>query len=54
MAKKVYRDEESYDWRDDVVVKTSALQSVHWGSFPKSSHKTLNNGIHSFPAWRSA
>ena len=27
-----------------------------WGSFPKSSHtkRFLKNGIHSFPAWRSA
>ena len=42
--------------RDGVVVRASASQSVDLGFIPKSSHtkKTLKNGIHSFPAWRSA
>ena len=41
--------------RDGVVVRTSASQSVDLGSILLSSHtKTLKNGIHSFPARRSA
>ena len=37
-------------------VRASASQLVDQGFIPqvKSYQKTLNNGIHSFPAWRSA
>ena len=43
-------------WRDGVVVRASASQSVDLGfiSLVESYQKTLKNGIHSFPAWRSA
>ena len=43
-------------WRDGVVVRASALQSVDQGfiSLVESNQKTLKNGIHSFPSWRSA
>ena len=39
-----------------VVVRASASQSVDLGFIPlvESYQKTLKNGIHSFPAWRSA
>ena len=42
--------------RDDVVVRASAAHSVDLGFIPlvESYQKTLKNGIHSFPAWRSA
>ena len=42
--------------RDGVVVRASALQSVDLGFIPlvESYQKTLKNGTHSFPAWRSA
>ena len=42
--------------RDGVVVRASASQSVDVGVIPyvESYQKTLKNGIHSFPAWRSA
>ena len=42
--------------RDGVVVRASTSQSVDLGfiSLVKSYQKTLKNGIHSFPAWRSA
>ena len=42
--------------RDGIVVRASASQSVDWGFIPlvESYQKTLKNGIHSFPAWRSA
>ena len=42
--------------RGGVVVRASASQSVDLGfiSLVESYHKTLKNGIHSFPAWRSA
>ena len=42
--------------RDGVVVKASASQSVDLGFIllVESYQKTLKNGIHSFPAWRSA
>ena len=42
--------------RDGVVVRASASQSVDVGFIPQveSYQKTLKNGIHSFPAWRSA
>ena len=38
------------------MVRASALQSVDLGfiSLVESYQKTLKNGIHSFPAWRSA
>ena len=41
--------------RDGVVIRTSALQSVDLGFIPlvESYQKTLKNGIHSFPDWRS-
>ena len=41
--------------RDGVVVRASASQSVDPGFIPlvESYQKTLKNGIHSFPAWRS-
>ena len=44
------------NWRDGVVVRASASQSVNLGFIPlvESYQKTLKNGIHSFPAWRSA
>ena len=44
-----------YNWRDGVVVRASALQSVDLGfiSLVESYQKTLKNGIHSFPAWHS-
>ena len=39
-----------------VVVRASASQSVDLGFIPlvESYQKTLKNGIHNFPAWRSA
>ena len=42
--------------RDGVVVRAFAWQSVDLGFNPlvESYQKTLKNGIHSFPAWRSA
>ena len=42
--------------RDGVVVRASASQSADLGliSLVKSYKKILKNGIHSFPAWRSA
>ena len=42
--------------RDGVMVRASASQSVDLGFNPlvESYRKTLKNGIHSFPAWRSA
>ena len=42
--------------RDGVVVRASASQSVDLVFIPlvESYQKTLKNGIHSFPAWRSA
>ena len=42
--------------RDGVVVRASASQSVDLGfiSLVESYQKTLKNGIHSFPAGRSA
>ena len=42
--------------RNGVVVRASASQSVDLGFIPlvESYEKTLKNGIHSFPAWRSA
>ena len=42
--------------RDGVVVRASTSQSVDLGFIPlvESYQKTLKNGIHSFPAWRSA
>ena len=42
--------------RDGVVVRASTSQSVDLGFIPLvgSYQKTLKNGIHSFPAWRSA
>ena len=41
---------------DGVVVRASSSQSVDLGFIPlvESYQKTLKNGIHSFPAWRSA
>ena len=41
---------------DGVLVRPSASQSVNLGFIPyvESYQKTLKNGIHSFPAWRSA
>ena len=43
-------------WGNGVVVRASASQSVDLGFIPlvESYQKTLKNGIHSFPAWRSA
>ena len=42
--------------RNGVVVRASASQSVDLEFIPfvESYQKTLKNGIHSFPAWRSA
>ena len=42
--------------RDGVVVRASASLSVDLGFIPlvESYQKTFKNGIHSFPAWRSA
>ena len=42
--------------RDGLVDRTSASQSVDLGFIPlvESYQKTLKNGMHSFPAWRSA
>ena len=42
--------------RVGVVVRASTSQSVDLGFIPlvESYQKTLKNGIHSFPAWRSA
>ena len=42
--------------RDDGVVRASSSQSVDQGFITKvqSYQKTFKNGIHSFPAWRSA
>ena len=44
------------DRRDGVVVGASSSQSVDLGFNPlvEAYQKTLKNGIHSFPAWRSA
>ena len=46
----------NFNRRDGVVVRTSASQSVVLGFiyFVESYQRTLKNGIHSFPAWRSA
>ena len=43
-------------WLHGVVVRASASQSVDQWFIPlvESNQKTLKNGIHSFPAWRSA
>ena len=43
-------------WRDGIVVRASALQSVDLGFIAEveSYQKTFKNDIHSFPAWRSA
>ena len=51
-----FRGFSTEDRRDDVVVRASASQSVDLGFNPlvESYQKTLKNGIHSFPAWRSA
>ena len=45
-----------FNRRDGVVVRASALQLVDLGLIPlvESYQKILKNGIHSFPAWRSA
>ena len=42
--------------RDCVVARASAAQSVDLGFIPlvESYRKIFRNGIHSFPAWRSA
>ena len=42
--------------RKGIVVRASASLSVDLRFIPKveSYHKTLRNGIHSFPAWLSA
>ena len=42
--------------RNGVVVRASASKSVDQMFIPlvESCHKTLKNGIRSFPAWRSA
>ena len=44
-----------FDRRDSIVVRASASQSVDLGFdfLVESYQKTLKNGIHSFPAWRS-
>ena len=41
---------------DGIVVRVPALQFVNLGfiSLVESYQKTLKNGIHSFPAWRSS
>ena len=41
---------------DGVVIRASASRSVDRGfiALVESYQKTLKNGIHSFPAWRSA
>ena len=41
---------------DGIVIRASASLSVGLGfiSLVESYQKTLKNGIHSFPAWRSA
>ena len=43
-------------WRDGVVIRASASQSVDLGFIPlvESYQKTSKNDIHSFPAWRLA
>ena len=43
------------DWRDGVVVRAFASQSVDLGFIfqVESYQKTFKNGIYSFPAWRS-
>ena len=42
--------------RNGVEVRSSALQSIDLAFITQveSYQKTLKNGIHSFPAWRSA
>ena len=44
------------NWRDSVVIRATASQSVDLGFIPlvESYQKTLKNGIYNFPAWRSA
>ena len=44
------------NWRDGIVVKASASQSVdlEFISQVESYQKTFKNGNHSFSAWRSA
>ena len=44
------------NWRNSVVVEASAFHLVDLGftSLIESYGKTLKNGIHSFPGWRSA
>ena len=53
----IQKDRSQYvRWRDGVVVRAFALQSVDQGfiSLVESNQKTLKNGIRSFPSWRSA
>ena len=45
-----------FNRRDGVVVRAFALQSValRFNPLVESYQRTLKNGIHSFPAWRTA
>ena len=47
---------ESPNRRDGAVLRASASQPVDLGFIPsvESYQKTLENAIHTFPAWRSA
>ena len=59
-SRSFYTSDEVYGYtdnlRDGVVVRTPASQSGdrRFISLVESYQKTLKNGIHSFPAWRSA
>ena len=55
-GQKANKPEKPIYRRDGLVVRASASQSVDLGFIPlvESYQKTLKNGIHSFPAWRSA
>ena len=54
--RKLTADNIKHNRSDGVVVRASASLSVDLGfiSLVESYQKTLKNGIHSFPAWRSA
>ena len=55
-SSKIKNNIAEIDRRDGVVVRASASQLVDLGFIllVESYQKTLKNGIHSFPAWRSA
>ena len=53
---KVSAENRRFNCTDGILVRASASQSVDFGFnlLVESHPKTLKNGMHSFPAWRSA